>query len=365
MIKRKPGHGQTICAESYMIKDKSIVITNIYYMLSYAYHSLRHENYEEIKTEAFDNVQDLFAAILAKGIAAQLKHGLSRAYIEKKDNLSTLRGKIDLKASLQLMLRDERRLVCCYDELSENHYMNQILKSTALCLILDSNVQRKNKAALKSAISFFSEVDTLKPSGVDWRRIHYNRNNTSYRMLMNICYLVLHGLLLTTEDGKQQLATFLDDQQMSRLYEKFILEYYEKHFPQHNPAPKEIKWNTDGTIDFLPKMRSDIMLTNDRRKLIIDAKYYGKIMQERYDAETIQSHNLYQIFAYVKNEDKNNTGLVDGMLLYAKTDESFAPDVTYNLCGNRISIKTLDLGQNFEGIKKQLNDVANKWFAGF
>lgn len=365
MIKQKPGLGQINYVEYCMIRDKSIVIINIYYMLSYAYYSLQHQNYEEIKTEAFDNVQDLFAAILAKGITTQLKQGLSRAYIEKKDDLSALRGKIDLKASMQLKLRDDHRLACCYDELSENHYMNQILKSTALCLIYGNGVQRKNKDALKNAILFFSKVDTLVPSAVDWQRLHYNRNNASYRMLMNICYLVLHGLLLTTEDGKQRLATFLDDQQMSRLYEKFILEYYKKHFPQYHPASKEIKWDAVGTIDFLPVMQSDIMLTNDRRKLIIDAKYYGKILQKRYDTETIRSHNLYQIFAYVKNEDKSNTGLVDGMLLYAKTDENFVPDATYNLGCNRISIRTLDLGQDFEGIKKQLNDIANKWFSGF
>ena len=52
-----------------MIKDKSIFIKNIYYMLAYAYQSLQQENYKDIATEKFDNVHNLLAAILAKGVA--------------------------------------------------------------------------------------------------------------------------------------------------------------------------------------------------------------------------------------------------------------------------------------------------------
>ncbi|WP_461256453.1 hypothetical protein [Treponema sp. R80B11-R83G3] len=93
----------------------------------------------------------------------------------------------------------------------------------------------------------------------------------------------------------------------------------------------------------------------------IDAKYYGKIMQTQYDSDTFQSNNLYQIFAYVKNEDKNNTGLVSGMLLYAKTDEDIFPTMIYDLGGNRIGVKALDLGRDFSNIKKQLNAIINEW----
>jgi 5-methylcytosine-specific restriction enzyme subunit McrC len=345
-----------------MTKDKkSIFIKNIYYMLSYAYQNLQHNNYKEIETEYFENIHDLFAAILAIGITSQLKQGLNREYIEKQDSLSTLKGRINIRESIQLKLRNINRLSCCFDELSENNYMNQILKTTAFLLIHNSNVKNDNKNLLKKVLLFFSEVDILEPLAINWQKLNYNRNNASYRMMMNICYLVLHELLLTTEDGKQKLATFFDDQLMSKLYEKFILEYYKKHFPQYNPVSREIKWDTTGTIDFLPSMRSDTMLFNNLKKLIIDAKYYGKIMQTYYDADTIRSNNLYQIFTYVKNEDKNNSGLVSGMLLYAKSDEDIIPAIRYSLSGNQIGIKTLDLSKDFSNIKKQLDSIIDEW----
>jgi 5-methylcytosine-specific restriction enzyme subunit McrC len=330
-------------------------------MLSYAYQSLRHKNYKKIETEYFENIQDLFAAILAIGITSQLKQGLNREYIEKHDSLSTLKGKVIICESLQLKLRNINRLSCCFDELSENHYMNQILKTTAYCLLYESNVKRENKDLLKKALLFLSEVDILEPLTINWQKLKYNRNNASYRMMMNICYLLLHELLLTTEDGKHKLAAFLDDQPMSKLYEKFILEYYKKHFSQYHPVPREIKWNTTGTIDFLPNMKSDTMLFDGLKKLIIDAKYYRKIIQTYHDANTIRSNNLYQIFTYVKNEDKNNTGLVSGMLLYAKTDEDFIPAMIYDLGGNQIAVKTLDLGNDFSYIEKQLKSIIDEW----
>ena len=333
-------------------------------MLSYAYQDLQKKNYEKIESESFENTQDLFAAILAIGIASQLKQGLSREYIERQDELSTLKGKIDIKKSFSLKMRNEQKLACIFDDLSENHYMNQILKSAALFLINDSGVQRKNKEILKKSILFFSNVNTMEPSTINWQSLHYNRGNSSYRMLMNICYLILHELLPTTEDGERKLATFFDDQKMSRLYEKFILEYYKKHFSQFSPSSRKIKWNATGTVDYLPDMESDVMLvdnTNRKRKLIIDAKYYGSILQKQYDTETIRSNNLYQIFAYVKNEDKNNTGLVDGMLLYAKTDEYRLQNLSYNFEGNKITIATLDLAKSFSDIKKQLDSLIEQW----
>lgn len=60
--------------------------------------------------------------------------------------------------------------------------------------------------------------------------------------------------------------------------------------------------------------------------------------------------NIYQIFTYVKNKD--NTGNVSGMLLYAKTDENIWTNQTNTFGKNSITITTLDLTQNFEIVKK-------------
>ena len=65
-----------------MIKDKSIFIKNIYYMLCYAFTPLSQDGYEYVEKDQFENIHELFAAILSKGISRQLKQCLYREYFE-------------------------------------------------------------------------------------------------------------------------------------------------------------------------------------------------------------------------------------------------------------------------------------------
>jgi len=46
------------------------------------------------------------------------------------------------------------------------------------------------------------------------------------------------------------------------------------------------------------------------------------------------------------------------MLLYAKTDEKVIPNQVNTICNNRFTIRTLDLTDNFEKVKEQLDDIA-------
>lgn len=171
-------------------------------------------------------------------------------------------------------------------------------------------------------------------------------------MLISLCRLILEGMLLTTDSGEYKLASFVDEQRMNRLYEKFILEYYAKECPQVTARASQIPWALDdGLGTMLPIMQSDITLTKDDEVLIIDAKYYTHTTQVQYDVHTLHSGNLYQIFTYVKNKDAefgDKEHSVSGMLLYAATDEDIQPDSSYMMSGNRISVKTLDLNQPFE-----------------
>ena len=349
-----------------MTKDKSIFIKNIYYMLSYAFTVLHQDEYENIAAEDFDNLHDLFAAILAKGIGRQLKQGLYREYVNCVEDISVVRGKIDMPGTIRNKLAKKRQLTCEYDILSENNLLNQILKTTVMIFLRHAKVKEEYKTDLKKEMLYFSEVDTIDPFLIQWNSIRFQRNNYSYRILISLCQLVIEGMLMTTEKGELKLARYIDEQRMSRLYEKFILEYYIKECPQVTAAASQIKWALDdGVGTYLPTMQSDIMLTKGNQVLIIDAKYYSRTMQVQYDTYTIHSANLYQIFTYVKNKEielKDQAHAVSGMLLYARTDEQIQPDGDYSMSGNRIGVKTLDLNCEFPVIAEQLNGIVQEYF---
>ena len=341
-----------------------IPIRNVYYMLAYAFQVLQEKGYKRMGEESFDNIADLMAAILARGISMQVKRGLSKDYISQVEITSSLRGKIDMTASIKGNTLRQKKLVCCFDEFSANERKNQIIKSTVE-LLLHADISSVRKKELQKLMSYFAAVDMVDLHQVHWH-MRYNRNNQTYQMLIAICELVVKGLLQTTVDGKTKLMDFLDEQRMCRLYEKFILAYYKKEWPALSVNASEIKWQLDeGDPFLLPNMRSDITLQKGNRVLIIDAKYYAHNMQQRYDKRTVHSHNLYQIFTYVKNKAygfPDGSHQVAGMLLYAKTDEELQPNQTYQMHGNTISVRTLDLNLPFEEIAGQLDNVVKDYF---
>lgn len=342
-----------------------IKIQNIYYMLAYAFQILKEDSYAKIALEDFDHLEGLLAAILAKGIANQTKKGLGCEYVSKIATLCSPHGKINISTSLKENSIRKKQLVCEFDEFSDNTYINQILKTTALRLIRSDAVAQKQKNALKKVMLYFIAVDEIKSFDIQWTSIKYNRNNATYRMLINVCYLVAEALLPTTQHGSKKLSMFKDDH-LHRLFEKFVLEYYRKHYPGFKTSAAHIDWNVDdGISKLLPVMKSDITLESAGKTLIIDTKYYGHTMQTNslFDSRTIHSGNMYQIFTYVKNKDVDHTGKVNGVLLYAKTDEEITPDNCYLMDGNKISVKTLDLDKDFDGIRKQLDRIVEEWLS--
>ena len=339
-----------------------IPIHNVYYMLSYAFQILNEQSYKNIATEQFHNTADLMAAILSKGIATQIKRGLGKEYIPQREALSTLKGKMDITESIKTQTILKKQMWCTYDEFSVNGTKNRIIKST-LELLLGSDIPKHRKKELRKLMVFFSDVKNIDLHSVNWN-MKYDRNNKTYRMLISICYLVVNGLLQTNSEGNTKIMDFLDEQSMFRLYEKFILGYYKKHYTELSPSASRIPWSVDNTI-MLPVMQSDIHLQKGNTVLIIDAKYYSHTTQVKYDNHTLHSNNMYQIFTYVKNCDYvfvEEDHKVSGMLLYAKTEEEIQPDNIYQMHGNQITVKTLDLNQKFDIIAKQLDNIVKSHF---
>ena len=346
-----------------MINDKGILIHNIFYMLSYAFQELKKNNYAHIDKEDFENILDLLAEILYRGVSEQLKKGLYREYIDKNETLSVLRGRLDMNGTIRNIIQHKNKLDCEYDELSENNLLNQIIKSTLLLLVYNKDVKLLRKKALRSILLFFSNVDELKLRDVKWNAIRFQRNNLSYQMLISLCKFVVEGILPSTNEGEIKMMTF-SDEHMNKLYERFVLNYYKRHYPSLNANADEISWNAEEGegFDLLPSMQSDITLHYAGKVHIIDTKYYGKSMQSQFDKRSIHSANLYQIFTYVKNRDKDNSGNVSGMLLYARTQEEISPEMDLLIDKNRIMVNTLDLNKDFKSISMQLDNIVMNVF---
>ena len=330
-------------------------------MLAYAFQILHEQSYQDVAVENFQNTAELLAAILCRGVAVQVKRGLGRQYITKEDSLSSPRGKIEVSESIKTQVIRKKQLVCTYDEFSVDSYPNRIIKTT-MELLLRSDISKSRKKELRKLLIFFDEVSVMDKHDIVWN-LQYDRNNQTYRMLIELCRLIMKGLLQTNTDGTTRIMDYLDEQTMPKLYEKFILGYYKREHPELKAYSPQIEWQLDNDVKtMLPTMQSDIVIKNKitKRTLIIDAKYYAHNTQMKapYMTQTIHSANLYQIFTYVKNWAAEPDEMVSGMLLYARTEDALQPGNDYRMSGNQISVRTLDLFCDFSKIAEQLDAIA-------
>ena len=335
-----------------------IPIKNIYYMLCYAWkNTLKQEGESLLDKEAFENIYNLLSAILIQEVSRLIKGGIGRGYVEYSEELSLVRGKINLDTTIKNQALTRKKIVCDYDEFSENIIINRILKSTMAILFKSPELDKKYRIKMKKLLRNFSNVDEIDLSYINWQGINYNKNNIKYRLIINICELVNTGLITNEKRGNIKFATFIKDRAMAKLYEKFILNFYKLELKNCKVSFSLINWKLDEIPkdNLLPIMKTDIEIEGNKSKLIIDTKYYSSTLTKSNFGETrtLISRNLYQIFAYVKNTDYQ--GEISGMLLYPTVD--YELNQRYSMSGNIIYVKTINLGDEFYKIKENLLNI--------
>ena len=55
---------------------------------------------------------------------------------------------------------------------------------------------------LKNVLNYLRDVDTVSIKTIKWNSIRYTKNNKIYKISINICHLIIDGLLSTKSDGK-------------------------------------------------------------------------------------------------------------------------------------------------------------------
>lgn len=339
--------------------EDTVVIRNIYYMMAYAFRALEVKEFRKLASESFEHLDDLLAAILNIGITLQCKRGFERNYQELSDDIAGLRGRIDIGNTARLKMSGKQKTHCVFDEFNEDTYKNRILKRCAEILLAHEDVDKVRRRDLKRSLLALCSVSTIDEHRIEWNRLKYHRNNGSYRMLMNVCYLIIGRELLSENEQDKQLATFEDVRRLSSLYENFVLEYYRVHHPELTSEARIIKKGISSDAPaFLPALCTDITLEGNKGILIIDTKCYGKILTSNYGHEMLSTAHRNQIFSYVMHESYGNKKPVQGMLLYALTEHERAIQESWKELDHMFHCYTLDLGQEFKGIAKQLDDIA-------
>lgn len=347
-----------------------IPIRNLFFMLCYAWNVLSIRDTVKLDEEKIDNVYNLLTRLLLFGVRKVLKQGFNKSYVAQEDALQTVRGKINMNETVKRRMQRDMVCVCSFDEFSTNNPFNQIVKYTMQSALKNQNVDETLKKELRSLLAFFRDIDGLEPSPSVVSRLTFNRNNQYYKMLINICIMIYKGTMVNEESGERTFKDFFREEQMQRVYELFILNFYAIHldssvYKVH--APK-IKWQLDteetGWEEIfeietnIGDRRTDIVIENKQQnyQLIIDAKYYKNMLVKKYHDESAKSYrtaHLNQVRGYIL--DSRFEGEKLGALMYPTVyNDEYDKGKMLLIHDAPIIMKTLDLNRPWSEIEADL-----------
>jgi len=339
-----------------------IPIQNIYYLLCYAWNTLEEGDVAEVSSMDSTELADLFAKVLISGTNHLLRRGLTREYETQEAEMAAIRGRIDVARSARRMLLQHGRALCSFDELSVNTLPNRIIKSTIRRLAGVVTLDKALRHQLLLTHRSMEGIEDIQLNRMVFRRVQLRRNARFYRFMLCICDIVANSWLVDETTGERRFRDFLrDEKAMARLYENFIFNFFRIERPDLEVKKDKIRWaatSTDeGALAFLPTMQTDISIRSGQQTLIIDAKYYQNTLTSYYDSESIHSHNLYQLFAYLKNLEARGgaDAVASGMLLYPVVDKRVR--LEYEIQGHAVDICTIDLAQDWRGVRDELMEL--------
>lgn len=335
-----------------------IPVQNIYYLLSYAWNKLTESETLSTGLGDYNSLINLFTRVLINGSTQLVKRGLHADYRVATEAYRGIKGKFLISDSIKLNHLKNGKAICEFDEFVVDTLPNQLIKATLYKLLRINEVEAQQKKQVRELLYKFHQVSLIEVKAVDFKRVRLNRNNYHYQFILKICQLILNNLTLNESNGQFIFRDFLRDKQMAYLFENFLLNFYQKHANFKKVKRELIHWNAlsigEGSVA-LPSMHTDISLIDDNRKIIIDAKYYKEALQTHYNKESIRSGNLYQLYAYLKNEKSANTYSTEGILIYPTVSKELDED--YVIDGHKVKIATINLNQDWQDIESDLLEI--------
>ena len=162
---------------------------------------------------------DAFIRIFCQNLAEQVRRGLVKRYRIEEDNLHVVQGRILIDEQIRQNLIHRERTVCEFDELDENHALNQVFKLVVSKML---RVARNNatQQCARELLASFDAVE-LKPAvGGWWNHIYMDRLSARYQPALQMAKIFLSGMSPNLAHGSKDSFSLLFD--MNILFEEYI-----------------------------------------------------------------------------------------------------------------------------------------------
>ena len=256
-------------------------------------------------------------------VANIVRQGIARSYVNVKDNLVYLRGKLQLTEHLKHNIFQKTSFFCEFDEYEANRPINRLIKR-ALKVVHRESRDPRNLQHCRELLFWFDGVPSSSDVDQDFRSLRQDRLVQHYAPAMPSCKLILEGLNPLTKGGKHCTIALLFD--MNIVFQDYIVAKLSKQFPEFQISAQAKHYFL---VDYFKQkpifgLIPDVELwhrSNDFR-VIADCKW--KYLDFEQTNQGIPQSDMYQIFAYCKKclPEQEDRSVI---LIYPKTDQFHEP----------------------------------------
>jgi len=360
--------------ESIQLTEHGIPIRNLWHMLLYAWNeippnAMRHWVMNDI--ESAPTLDALLASILVQLMHGRLRIGLGGDYVTNEGTLKGIRGRIDFSQSLKRRAFDHGEAQCEYQQFTANAPKNQIVRATLARLIQtgqfgpDANQANKLRHRLRHLTRMLDGIDLIELTPDLIHRQQLGRNDNDYRLMLEICWLILQRQMPSESTGQHALpALERDALVLHNIYERFVANFYRIHLDGWNVTPqKRLEWHEKSSNPYLPSMIPDLVLQEKStgQLIILDTKFTpNSLVENQWRKKIYDSSHLYQLYAYLKSQEHVSVAHRNaiGILLYPAVHNKFSEKI--ELQDHVMSVESIDLSASWQDIEIDLLRLIHK-----
>lgn len=329
-----------------------------------------------ISTELNDaeDLKELFITLYIGYVRSALERGLYYRYVEETDDISTIKGKFDIKDYFTRKIPNGQadKFNCTYSTFEFDNTVNRVIKCT--CKQIYNMTSRKNQKSIRNILVKLNDVSDVPCQPGDCDRIRLSKMHSQYRIIMSMSKMFLLNKTSGYAMDTNEAFCFMFPTEL--LFEGFIGGYMQEVVGEYGGKVKlqqsemhlieDIQY--DGrSLGAAFTMRHDIWVELKDKVFILDTKYKQVSRFEgdtdeikRVVSEEPKQTDIYQVCEYARKRNISDVYLLYPMFRYEEKEPTYPIGKSQGASGD-INIHFVRLPFIFEDdetkVKEQLKQV--------
>lgn len=321
-----------------------------------------------------EDLKELFITLYIGYVRSALERGLYYRYVEETDDISTIKGKFDIKDYFTRKIPNGQadKFNCTYSTFEFDNTVNRVIKYT--CKQIYNMTTRKNQKAIRNILVKLNDVSDVPCQPGDCDKIRLSKMHSQYRIIMSMSKMFLLNKTSGYTMDTNEAFCFMFPTEL--LFEGFIGGYMQEVVGEYGGKVKlqqsemhlieDIQY--DGrSLGAAFTMRHDILVELKDKVFILDTKYKQVSRFEgdtdeikRVVSEEPKQTDIYQVCEYARKRNISDVYLLYPMFRYEEKEPTYPIGKSQGASGD-INIHFVRLPFIFEDdeekVKGQLKQV--------